>query len=375
MANPPVNGQRTVNSLMIEIALHLVEPCVLTTLTAAVAAPGVATVAVGSTVGMYSGAQVVVANSDGTNPTILVITAFDPVGLTVTGNFLAAYALGSTLQGGTFPTQQPTDPLFTQGEIIGYISRAQNEFLAKVPCLFQFFAPTAINLGQQFYTAPSTSVELERITLANGTLSGHINLISRQAGIVTATLDTPLPNNANFPFTVAGVSDASFDGQFTGAQVTNLTWSWAQAGPNFTSAGGSLTVPLLTRLYEVTQNELTMQDPQWFFNNPEPVPTAWYEDRSGVYGWGIAGLPQSNFTAEVLASIRGPEFMALTDILLVPGIMCHLIKYKAMQYALDKDGEQRQPMFARYCQQRFDRGIMIVDRYLRGFIDAQSGGQ
>lgn len=301
MANPG-NGLRTVNSLLMEISLHLVEQIVATSMPSG-AGSGVQTVAVLSTVGMYVGAQVVVANIDGTQPTILTITAFDPVGLTMTGNFAQAYVAGSTVMGGTFPTQQPTDPFFTQAEVIDYVARAENEFLAKVPLIFQFFENYPILTGQTFQTLPSTAIELERVAIENG-----------------------------------GV---------------------------------------LTRLYEVSQQQLTMRDPNWFYNTSNPIPTSWYEDRTGIYGWGVAGVPQSNFDAELICSVRDADTPLLTDGFLLPDCFIHYVKYGALSYILNKAGEQRQPTQAGIMKKRFDRGVMIADRYLRSFIQApaQSGGQ
>lgn len=321
MANPG-NGQRTVNSLLMEISLHLVEP-IVKAVTAVVITPGVQTVGVNSVEGMYVGAQVVVANSDGTNPTIVTITAFDPVGVTFTANFTQTYSSGNTtIQGGTFSTQQPTDPLFTQSEVIDYVARAQNEFLAKVPLIFQFFKNFPIAQGQTEQTLPATAIELERVSML-------------------------------YPGT--GFGDGGFgDGGF-----------------------GDSTPDRYFRLYEVSQQQLSMRDPNWFFNIENPIPTKWYEDRTGAYGWGVAGVPQSNFTAQLICSVRDSEILLLTDGFLVPDIFLHYVKYRALSYIFDKAGEQRAPTQARLCQKRFDRGVMIADRYLRSFIEAPtaSSGQ
>jgi hypothetical protein len=313
MANPG-NGLRTVNSLLIEISLHLVENIVNTTLTGP-ASGGPQTVGVTSTVGMYVGAQVVVTQPNTAQPDILIITAFDPVGLTVTGNFPNAYNSGSTLLGGTFPTQQPTDPLYSQSEIIGYIARAQNEFLSKVPLIFQFLSGYQITAGQINQTVPPNAIELERVAILTG--------------------------------------------DYEGADMGE--------GPY---GGGAIPV----RLYEVSQQQVVMRDPNWQNNTSNPTPTMWFEDRQGAYGWGVAGIPQSNFPAELIYSIRDDENLALTDGFLVPDPMLHYVKYRALSYIFDKDGEARWPTGARQFQKRFDRGVLIADRYLRSFIQAPQAG-
>jgi hypothetical protein len=296
VANPG-NGLRTAADLTVEISGHFAEPYVDTTLTAS-AALGVHTVDVGSTVGVYADCQVVVANADGSSPAILTITAFDPVGLTITANFPAAYAAGSTLFAGTFSTQQPTDPIFTQAEVLSYLGRAQNEFLSKVPATYEFFENFPILLGQTFQTMPATAIEIRRVAIPD------------------------------------------MDGN-------------------------------LTRLYETSQSQLSMRDPNWYYNPEAVIPTSWYADRAGIYGWGVGPVPQANYTAELITSIRDTDTLALTDGFLVPDIMIHYVKYKAMEYMWTKDGVQASPTLAALSRQRFERGVLISQRYLRGFVEAQ----
>lgn len=295
MANPG-NGLRTVANLTVEISGHFAEPYVETTLTAN-AAIGIQTVGVAGTTGFYAACQVVLANADGSSPAILTITGFDPVGLTITADFPAAYAAGSTLYAGTFPTQQPTDPIFTQTEVISYIARAQNEFLSKVPAIYELFENYTFLLGQVFQTMPATAIEVARVAL---------------------------PDSLNN----------------------------------------------LTRLYETSQMQLALRDPNWF-NNPNNVrPTSWFTDRSGIYGFGVAPMPQSNYAGELICSVRDADTLLLTDGFLVPDQMVHYVKYKAMEYMWTKDGVQASPTMATQARQRFDRGVLISLRYLRGFVGA-----
>lgn len=291
LPSPPIiSSTRIANDLMIEISGHLVEDVVNATLGAGVAA-GVQTVAVSSTTGMYAGAQVVLAKPDGSASTILTISAFDPVALTLTANFSAPYPAASSLLGGTFPTQQPSDPLFTQTEILAYLARAQNEFLTKVPCIFGFSTQN-VNLGEEFQALPPTAIELERVSI-NG-----------------------------------------------------------------------------TRLYEIAQMDLSMADPQAIDDTTTPTPTNWFEDRTGYYGWGLDPVPQAGFACELICSQRGPTALILTSLLAVPDAFAHFIKYKALAYCWQKDGEQRSPTMARIAEQRFDSGVAIASRFLDGVVNA-----
>jgi len=288
---PTVSNQRTANDLLVEISGHLVEDVVNATLTEPAVPSPTATLFVTSTVGMYVGAQAVLAAPDGSDPTIFTIATFDPTSNTITGALAEAYPQNSTLLGGTFPTQQPSDPLFTQAEVLGYLARAQNEFLSKVPCIYQFSSQT-VDAGEELQSLPPTAIELERVSINQ------------------------------------------------------------------------------TRLYEISQSQLTMSNPQWPYAGSPPTPTNWYEDRAGYYGWGLNPVPGAQFTCVLVTSQRGPDVLALTDLFIVPDPMIHAVKYKALEYAWSKDGENRSPTMMRIAQQRFDSLVAICTRFMIGVVDA-----
>jgi hypothetical protein len=289
------SSTRIANDLMVEISGHLVEDIVNTTLTEPAIASATATLAVASNLAMYPGAEIIISNPDGSNPTLLTVLTVTPTGGpspgTITASLLSSYPTASTLLGATFPTQQPSDPLFTQAEILSYLARAQNEFLSKVPCILQFTSQN-IALGEEYQALPATAIELERVSI-NG-----------------------------------------------------------------------------TRLYEVSQSQLTMENPQWQWTSPSPAPGMWFEDRAGYYGWGVAPIPQAEFTCELLTSQRGPDSLLLTDFFLVPDPLIHFVKYKALEYIWSKDGEQRSPTMMRIARARFDSGVAISTRFMLGVVDA-----
>lgn len=357
-------GLRTANDLMVEISYHLVESVVDATILGYVTA-GVQTVLVSSVTGIYVGAQVVVSDANSTH--VVTVTAFTLSPATITANFPANFLPGSLIFAGTFPTQQPTDPLFTQSEILGYLARAQNEFLSHCPCVFAF-ASQDITLGNMFQEAPADAIELERIAVET-TNFWSISSIIRSGNVVTAYTVPDSGLIAGQSVTATGVLDNSFNGDFTLTGASGATLTWAQTGVDAASSGGQLVgPPTYTRLYETTQEQIAMRDPQWFYNSgtTSPLPQAWFEDRAGVYGWGVAPPPQAGFTAELLYSTRGPDSLGLLDTFLIPDNLIYIVKYKALAYIWSKDGEQRSPSMARYAQQRFDRAVLFVDRYLRG---------
>lgn len=293
----PSPNLRTANDLMVEISLHLVEDIVNTALTQPIIAGSPATAFVGSVVGMYAGAQVVITNSTPANPpssndvAIITILSFDPSTNSFTANFLQDYGAGSTLLGGTFPTQQPTDPFFTQTEVLNYLAQAQNEFLVRCPLIFDK-AYQDVLLGVEIQPVPPTAIELERISI-NG-----------------------------------------------------------------------------VRLLEVSQTELSMQDPEWFYDNSDPTPLSWFEDRTGFYGFGLSPVPQAQFQCLTWISQRGPEVLNLLSNFLIPDAAIHGVKYRTLSILMSKNGEQASPTMARLYQKRFESTVAIMSRFLDGVINA-----
>jgi hypothetical protein len=117
------------------------------------------------------------------------------------------------------------------------------------------------------------------------------------------------------------------------------------------------------RLYELTQTELTMRDRNWKVETLL-TPTAFFEDRTGLYKWGVNGIPRSNFPCEILASIRDSDSLTLLDGFAIPDILVHFLKYKVMQDCYSKDGVLSDPQRAAYCGERFDRGVVATQRWL-----------
>lgn len=289
------SSTRTANALMVEISGHLVEDIVNTSLTqpAAVSLPATpSTLFVTSTLAMYAGAQVVISQPDGTQPAIITILTFDPSTETCTAILPSAYSLGATLLGATFPTQQPSDPLFTQVEVLSYLARAQNEFLSKLPCIFQFTSQN-IDLGVDYQALPANAIELERVSISG------------------------------------------------------------------------------TRLYEISQSQATMEDPQWQFNTSRPTPRGWFEDRTGYYGWGLWPVPQAAFEAKLITSKRGPDALILTSGFEIPDTLLHGTKYLALAWMWQKAGEQRSPSMARIAMDHYTRTLAFATRYMDGVVNVQ----
>lgn len=363
MANPGI-GFRTVGSLAIEISSHFLQPYVNTILTQ-ITATGVQVVHVGSTDALYVGAQLVVAEGVALQQEIITVIAFDPVFSTITANFTIAHNIGTPITGATFPVQQITDPFFTQAEVLGYIARAQNEFLTRVPAIFQLVTQQ-VAFGQLIQNTPCQAIEINRVAASAANLA--LTSLTRVSNVVTAATANPHALIPNEKFSIIASPDATFLGAFTVSTVPDSThFVYSQVADDATV--GASTLGLWRRLYEVSQEELTMRDRSWQ-NEFLPYLRNWFEDRVGNYKWGVGGKPSSNFPVELLISVRDSDTLPLTDGFLVPDLVLHYVKYLAMSWMFDKDGEQRNPKLAKYCKMRFDRGVIATQRWLDEMVNA-----
>jgi hypothetical protein len=144
---------------------------------------------------------------------------------------------------------------------------------------------------------------------------------------------------------------------FSGNTITLI-----QNQPSPLTPAGSLV--LWSRLYETTQEELSMSQGSSWRNQFLTALNSWFEDRTGIYQWGVGGIPSTGFPIEMISSMRDTDALALTDGFLAPDLVMHLVKYKALEYAWSKEGEARNPMMAQFMSMRYQRGVMAVKRWM-----------
>lgn len=356
-------GFRTVQDVLVEVSLRMVEDYVDTDLTVAIVAPGVQTVSIDSTSFIYTGALLVV--DSGANAEVIVVTAVGSG--TITANFAKAHANHAIVWGATFPAQQPTDPLFTQEEMLGYLSRAQNEFLSAVPAFYKLYEQT-INAGNIFQALPDDATQLDRVALS--TVFIPITSLTRSGGEITAVAPGHGLKAGSTPV-VQGAVDPSFDGVFQIDTVIDAnTFTYPQDAADGATTGGQFVYWL--RLYEITMTELTMQNRNWR-NDFSNAPSAFFEDRSGLYQWGVNANPSSNFPVQLLVAARDSDTLGLLDGFLVPDICLHYVIYKMFEYIFTKEGVRIQPMVANYCKNRFDRGVEAANRFIDNMLALKTG--
>jgi hypothetical protein len=321
---------------------------------------------------LYDGAQIVI--DWGTlNQEIVTVTNVNEPSSSFTATFTFTHAIGATVIGATFPTQATSgDYFFSPSEILGYLARAQNEFLAQVPCIFSLNTQI-VQFGQVYQQLVCDAIEMNRVASS----SMYIPLLSltRANNTVDAVAQSPINLVQGQKFSIYNTLDPSFVGAFKVGPFMGPpnTWRYTQVGPDSSTNGGAAVLWL--RLYETSQKELSIQDPFWRNQNLSKL-SSWYEDRTGNYKWGVNGKPASAFPVEVLVSQRDTDTLAMTDYFLVPDILIHAVKYKALSYTWGKDGEARDPLRQKYCEMRFDRLVLATRRWMDGMMgeQAMSGG-
>jgi hypothetical protein len=162
--------------------------------------------------------------------------------------------------------------------------------------------------------------------------------------------------------TVLSTGDPSFVGAFKVATTpTTESWTYQQIAPDALTFGA--TAGVWVRAYEVSQQELSCQNPSWRSQSTTSI-KSFYQDRTGLYQFGVNGIPAATFPVEILASIRDTDSLALTDGFLLSDPLIVYLKYKVLSYIWSKDGEMRDPIRAKYADMRFSRGVITLRRWL-----------
>lgn len=370
MANPGL-GYRLAADLLTEISFHLCQPTVITQIVslaeAGFGAGGFgeggfgggtgSSIEVDSTYAMYPGALVIVGWQNEDAEVVEVLTVPDATHFTAT--LVNNHSVGETILGPTFPIQQDTDPIFTQAEMLGYLSRAQNEFLTAVPAFYELFSQN-VTIGEIYQSLPNTAITVERV--AASPVEIPITSLVRSNNVVTLTAETATNLTPYSTLAVVGSDDTSFAGVFsvTSAPSANVI-TYPQIGSNASTTGG--TIQSMRRLYELTQEELSQRDRTWQVNYTNPL-QSWFEDRAGLYKWGVGGRPSANFPVELLCAVRDTDTLGLLDGFLVPDLCLHAVKYLALNYVWRKDGVQQQPEMAEFALKRYAQIVMATQRYI-----------
>jgi hypothetical protein len=298
----------TFENILEDVALVLIEQNVQTVLGTTISA-GVQTVTPGSMVGVYLGALLLV----GSGASQEVVTVSAVTATTFTATFSFGHMSTDPLVGATFPSGQTDAPLFTQLEMIAYLTDVQNDFLLKTRILYAI-ATQNTKAGQRVYAQPATAIRLERIAIPTGSIS---------------------------------------EGYGTGPYG------------EFPYGGGTSTAGNMTDLYETSQSNLDLMDPLW--SQRQDIPQQFFRDQIDTAMFGLFPIPSAIFLLEQWYSVRGvTSGNTLNTLLLVPDIFGHYMKYGTLARCFSKDGEMRDPKRADYCKKRYDLGVLLALKFMTG---------
>lgn len=373
MANPG-SGFRTACDVLMEISLHLIEGVGNTTATqfaqggysdggyseGGYSDPIGSLIYVVSQDAMYVGAMIVVGWGLSTAE-VATITEINDDGTILTSTLVNSHNPGETILAPTFPTQATTDAFFSQSEILGYLARVQNIFLASCQVFYEL-SQQNLQFGQILQNTPDNCITLSRVA-ASQYFSVIATITRTDDSVLLVTVDPHGLQVGSTIFVQNGT--AGFGGVFEVASVpTPSSITYVQIADDGVATGGAILY--FARLYETTQAELSMSNRNWR-NSFVNIPQTYFEDRTGLYKFGIGGKPSSNFPVELLMGIRDTDTLGLLDGFLVPDMLVYILKYGTLAEIFAKDGVQQDPTRAAYCRQRFERGIAATNRFLNGF--------
>ena len=154
-------GYLTALDVLCDLSYQLFEPIANTVITSISSSGGEFTLGVISSASLYAGALIAV----GYGTAQVEITTVDLVvnSTTIKVGLVNAHNVGDKIFAPTFPVQQPTDPLWTQAEMLAYLSSACNDFLTDVPLVYGVNPAVNIQPTQQNGLLPSDCMEPMRV--------------------------------------------------------------------------------------------------------------------------------------------------------------------------------------------------------------------
>ena len=165
MATPAQGvGFLIVNDLLSSVSYSLFEPVVNTLVPAGGISAGAQTVAVFDPA-MYVGAQIIIGKGT-ENIEVVTITAV-VAGTSFSAVFADTHVAGESIIGATFPVRMPTDPLFTQPEMLAYLATAYSDFLLDCPLVYEIDDAITVVATKQIAALPSDCMVPMRIATDN----------------------------------------------------------------------------------------------------------------------------------------------------------------------------------------------------------------
>jgi hypothetical protein len=119
-------------------------------------------------------------------------------------------------------------------------------------------------------------------------------------------------------------------------------------------------------LWDTTQSDLDWENSLW------PTQTsalrAWYQDQILFQSIGFSPPPQSALNVRLIYSQKVLTVPNLTTPFIIPDPMVMALKWRMLALALSKDGEQRDPERAKFCQAMYEMLVMVSKKFMEGVM-------
>lgn len=229
-------GYLLVNDVLTDVAYALIEPSVNTVVPTGGIAVGTHVV-VSYDLAMYPGAQIIVGVGT-SNVEVVEIVSTVP-GTSFTAVFVNVHASGESITGATFPVRQPTDPFFTQEEMLAYLATAVNDFLDECPLVIAVSTAVTVAPSTQAAALPADCQKPTRVATNNYALretsQSHLDTIIYRWQQQAATGPRVYFRDK------VGLQNVGIWPQST--SVTNLELVYEQRGPNVIGLADGFLIP------------------------------------------------------------------------------------------------------------------------------------
>lgn len=122
--------------------------------------------------------------------------------------------------------------------------------------------------------------------------------------------------------------------------------------------------PTYIDLFNTSAADLDMIVQNWTLDTGDP--SNWFQDSVNESTFGVYPLPVPGGTFEVWFADSGSTSLVLNSTLSIPDIFTPGLKYKVLQMAFSKDGEQRDAQRAKFCEEMYKMWVMMGVKFIRG---------
>lgn len=131
--------------------------------------------------------------------------------------------------------------------------------------------------------------------------------------------------------------------------------------------------PTYLDLFNTSASDLDMIVQNWTLDTGDP--TNWFQDSLNQSMFGVYPLPMPGGEFEIWFSDSGATSLAINSTLSVPDIFTPALKYKVLQMAFSKDGEQRDAQRAKFCEEMYKMWVMMGVKFIRGVMASMEENQ